>query len=73
MAESYKQVFVVCPFYKWSDDKRKITCEGITEDCSLTLNYKSKAAANHQLDSFCCDRYKKCGIYRLLMSDKYTE
>ena len=39
---SFKQADVQCPFYKFDDGKRRITCEGIIEDSSLALIYHNK-------------------------------
>ena len=69
---SYKQIDVKCPFYKFDDGKRRITCEGIIDDSSLALIFHNKHDYEMQIDTFCCELYKKCEIYRLLM-DKYDE
>lgn len=42
MPSGYKKADVQCPFYKYDDGKRRITCEGITEDSSLALIYHNK-------------------------------
>ena len=69
---SFKQVEVQCPFYKFDDGKRRITCEGITDDSSLALIYHNKKDYETQINAFCCQRYICCEIYRLLM-DKYPD
>ena len=69
---SYKQAEVKCPFYKFDDGKRRITCEGIIEDSSLALIYHNKNDYETQINVFCCEHYMKCEFYRLLM-DKYNE
>ena len=69
---SYKQIEVKCPFYKYDDGKRRITCEGIIDDSSLALIYHNKRDYAVQIDTFCCEHYQKCEIYRMLM-DKYDE
>ena len=69
---SYRQVDVQCPFYKYDDGKRRITCEGIIEDSSLALIYHNKSDYEIQFNVFCCEHYKKCELYRLLM-DKYSD
>ena len=69
---SYKQIEVKCPFYKYDDGKRRITCEGIIDDSSLALIYHNKHDYAVQIDTFCCEHYQKCEIYRMLM-DKYDE
>ena len=69
---SYMQVYVRCPFYKFDDGNRRITCEGIIEDSSLALIYHNKQDWETQITTFCCEHYKKCEVYRLLI-DKYDE
>ena len=69
---SYKQVYVLCPFYKYDDGKRRITCEGIMDDCNLTLSFKTRADYEIQLNTFCCDRYTYCEVCRMLHK-KYEE
>ena len=69
---SYKQIEVKCPFYKYDDGKRRITCEGIIDDSSLALIFHNKRDYEIQIDTFCCERYTKCEVYRMLM-DKYDE
>lgn len=69
---SYRQVFVQCPFYKFDDGKRRITCEGIIEDSSLALIYHNRQDYETQIDVFCCKNYEKCEVYRLLI-DKYDK
>ena len=70
---SYKQVYVQCPFYRFDDGRRTITCEGIVEDSSLALIYRQYADYETQISVFCCEHYKKCEIYRMLMSSKYED
>ena len=62
-----------CPFYK-SDDhqKRRIICEGVVEESTLASTYRKKKDYDTQLWVFCCEHYKKCEIYRMLM-EKYDE
>ena len=69
---SYKQVYVLCPFYKYDDGKRRITCEGIVDDCNLTLSFKSRADYEIQLKTFCCGKYTFCEVCRML-HEKYKE
>ncbi len=69
---SFKQIDVQCPFYKFDDGKRRITCEGIIEDSSLALIYHNKNDYETQINVFCCEYYKNCEVYRLLM-DKYPD
>lgn len=67
---SYRQVHVQCPFFKFDDGKKRITCEGIIDDSSLALIFHKKVDYETQINVFCCEHYRKCEVYRLLM-DKY--
>lgn len=69
---SFKQADVRCPFYKYDDGKRRITCEGLIENSSLALIYQKKCDYEMQINTFCCEYFEKCEVYRILM-DKYEE
>ena len=63
-----------CPFYRTDDHtKRRIICEGIVDESTLALTYRQKFDYDKQLEVFCCEHYKKCEIYRMLMEAKYDE
>lgn len=72
---SYKaQHSAQCPFFKFDDVRQKrIVCEGFVDESSLALIYCRKRDYATQLDVFCCDNYKKCEVYRMLMCEKYEE
>jgi hypothetical protein len=62
-----------CPFYKFDDERRKrIVCEGIVDNSTLALTYRQKEDYDTQLCVFCCEHYKKCEVYNMLMQ-KYEE
>ena len=63
-----------CPFF-CSDvmSKRRINCEGIVDRSTLALTFQRKKDYDTQLSVFCCNHYKKCEIYRMLMENKYDE
>lgn len=69
---SYKQIFVQCPFYKHDDGMHRITCEGLIDKSSISLSYLARRDYDIQMRSFCCEHYKKCEIYKILM-EKYEE
>ena len=69
---SFKQVDVQCPFYKYDDGRRRITCEGLIDKSSIALIYLTRGDYDTQLTAFCCEHYKKCEVYRMLMQ-KYNE
>ena len=63
-----------CPFFKFDEVKRKrIVCEGFVEDSCLALIYCRVKDYETQLRVFCCEHYKKCEVYRMLMASKYDE
>jgi hypothetical protein len=65
------QVEAKCPFYRASD-KIKISCEGITDDCTINLIFNSRTKRNLHRDIFCDARYQYCEIYRML-EEKYAD
>lgn len=69
---SFKQVDVQCPFYKYDDGRRRITCEGLIDKSSLALIYLTRVDYDKQMDDFCCKQYKNCEVYRMLIQ-KYEE
>ena len=69
---SYKQIEVQCPFYKYDDGKQRITCEGLVDNSSLALIYRNRTDYETQINVFCCEHYKKCEVYRILI-EKYEE
>jgi predicted metal-binding transcription factor (methanogenesis marker protein 9) len=39
----------------------------------LALTFRRRSDYDTQLGVFCCEHYKKCEIYRMLMENKYDE
>lgn len=74
MNGSFKgKVDAQCPFYKFDDfNKRRISCEGIVDNSTLALYFQRKRDYDTQLNVFCCEHYKKCEVYKMLM-EKYEE
>lgn len=70
---SYNQVYVQCPFYCEDDGKFSIICEGFGDALTLKQRFRNKAQYETQMTAFCCDNYKNCEVYRLLMETKYDE
>lgn len=70
---SYKQIEVQCPFYKYDDGKQRITCEGLVDNSSLALIYQKRRDYETQISVFCCEHYKRCEVYRMIMEAKYDE
>lgn len=72
MATLYDQVNAKCPFFHGGDRKR-ITCDGITEDCITITEFNTKQARNQHRHIFCDSmKYKNCEIYQML-EKKYDE
>lgn len=71
MSTMFDDADVKCPFFL-SSSKRTISCEGITDDCTTTLNFSSREKRNAQLRIFCADKYEYCEIYRML-EEMYEE
>lgn len=65
---SYKQVDVICPYYQRDDGKKKIVCDGLQDESTITLCYSNAEAFIRQIDIYCCRNYDKCEIYRALSS-----
>ena len=66
-----------CPFYKYDESHNKknthrIVCEGLTEDSTLMLVYTYKRDFRIQLETFCCEHFDRCEVYRMFMQ-KYEE
>ena len=70
---SYRQVEVLCPFYKQDDGKTCISCEGFGDSPRLTQRYRYKAHYLKQMEVFCQQSYKNCEVFRVLMETKYDD
>lgn len=70
---SYMQRYVRCPFYRQDDGRSRIHCEWMVDNSTLSINFQKRPDFRRQMEVFCCDQYKKCEIYCLLMENKYEE
>ena len=68
---SYKQVEVRCPFYHRDDGRNMLCCEGVVEGSTLHWNFQKRQDLQQQMEIFCCEYYKNCEVYRMLMEAKY--
>lgn len=68
---SFQQVHVKCPFYRNDDSRCKLSCEGVIEGNTLTWSFQHKADLKQQMGIFCCEYYRNCEVYRMLMEAKY--
>lgn len=67
---------VICPFYQYDESvskSQRIVCEGIAPDSVIVLSYKFKKDRKIQLETFCCEYFDRCEIYRMLMDAKYAD
>lgn len=71
MANRYNEKLINCPFYEASATQ-SISCEGITDECTIRLIFDSPREMNlHRM--VCCENgYGKCRIYKML-EKKYEE
>ena len=69
---SFRQADVQCPFYQYDDGRRRITCEGIVDGSSIAFISRTRELYETQMVVFCCEHYRKCEIYRMLMENKYA-
>lgn len=73
MPTSLQAKFVKCPFYE-SDDKGRISCEGITDESRIRLCFMKASGALDQdkkleyLHNYCIRDYQKCRVYKMLQA-----
>ena len=67
LPRAYNEANVVCPFYKASATK-SISCEGITDSCTIKLLFETTQEKDLYRQRFCDNNYKyrNCGICMLL-------
>lgn len=71
MPTMYDDVNAICPYFN-SSDKRKISCEGITDGCKTVLEFNTQKKRDIHREIFCDARYQNCEIYKML-EEKYKE
>ena len=64
---SYKQVYVQCPFYRYDDGKGVISCQGLVDGGYIKVTFPTKEEYNIQMDTFCCNHYDYCELFRALV------
>ena len=64
---SFKQVYVQCPFYRYDDGKGVISCEGLVDGGYIKVTFPTKEEYNVQMDTFCCNHYDYCELFRALV------
>lgn len=71
MPTTYDDVDVKCPFFT-SRSRRKIVCEGITDDCVNIISFFAPSKANLHCEVYCNDKFTYCEIYQML-KEKYED
>ena len=69
---SYRQVYVVCPYYVTDNGKNRIVCEGLTPGGQNQTFYQKRQDFALQMELFCCGDYWRCEICAALDA-KYRE
>lgn len=77
MPTSRNDTHVKCPFYQYDEVRKKtrvrhIVCEGLVEGSTISLNYKRIRDFRIQMETFCCEHFDRCEVYKMLMQ-KYEE
>lgn len=71
MPREYDCRYAQCPFFI-SSGKTNVLCEGITDDCTINLKFKSARKRTSHRKIFCNDKYQYCEIYSILIK-KYED
>lgn len=69
---SYRQVYVVCPYYVTDNGKNRIVCEGLTPGGQNQTFYRKRKNYAAHMERFCCADYWNCPICAAL-DEKYRE
>ena len=72
MPRIYDDILVKCPFFL-HNSKKNVVCEGLTDDCVLSLRFFTEESRNQHRQLFCDKDYEKCEVYRMLIKEKYNE
>lgn len=67
---TYEDANVKCPFFR-TQEKQRITCEGLVKGCCTRLDFRTKGQKEGQL-RLCTGNYMKCRVYQAL-EGKYGE
>ena len=71
MPRTYNESLVQCPFFH-SCGKKSISCEGITDDCTIYLMFTSKQKRDQHREIFCNAKYENCELCQVINS-KYED
>lgn len=67
MPTSWVDKYAECPFYKYDDGKKSVTCEGYKKTCVVRTIFVTNGSMEVHLKAFCCKDYQKCPLYPLLV------
>lgn len=67
MATRWKDLFAQCPFFRGTDGKKTITCQGVDGYSLLTWRFRGTGHCEIQFRVFCCGKYENCEVCRMLM------
>ena len=70
---SFVQQAIRCPFYRYDDGKRKVTCEGFREENLVSTRWRTQEDFDRHVGIFCTRMYEHCEIYRMVYEAKYEE
>lgn len=68
MATNWYDHYAKCPYFKGTDSKLQIRCQGVADSSDLSWKFRRKDDLLIQLKTFCCDKYEYCEVYRMLES-----
>lgn len=66
MPTSWADASVECPFYKYDDGKKGITCEGAVNGCINRSLFDTQSKQRKHLEKYCCKVYSACPIFQML-------
>ncbi|MGM9585141.1 MAG: hypothetical protein ACI3V1_06310 [Faecousia sp.] len=66
MATVWYDHYAKCPYYRHTDGKIQVTCDGLCDECNLILRYENPEDLMIQVKTFCLDRFRNCEVYQML-------
>lgn len=69
MGTSWRDFYAQCPFYVHAGCGKSgysITCHGVTDASRLVWRFRRKQDFEIQLRTFCCGKFERCEVCRML-------
>lgn len=66
MPTKWQDYYANCYYYRNTDSRSQITCQGVADSSSIVWKFRTKADLQIQFRTFCCDKYKNCEVYQML-------